>query len=308
MTRQTFVATLDKIECRESRSGKHFTLTGHAAVYNRWSDELHTFAGSFREKIAPGAFRNVLRRKPDVRLLFNHDANFPLARTKSGTLELTEDDQGLAVRAQLAPTSFGNDLRMAMERGDVDQMSFAFTVGADEWDDSDKNSITRTIREFDDLFDVSVVTYPAYPDTDAVVREIRAAADAGKITLDLGFVAERLGTAEWSVANPEIPNPFIQAALEGNWLTPENVREIEVWAETRDSAEPVDEDEPGDADETPEEPEETGAEVEEPPAVDEPAVEEASDAHLIAELRQNSQDAVAAEKKAYLRLLREITK
>lgn len=182
--RVAFVASIDHVEVRESGEGNgDYTLTGHAAVFDRWSEDLDTFAGSFREKIAAGAFADVLKRKPDVRLLFNHDG-LALARTKSGTLELSEDEEGLRVWARLAPTSTATDLRIAMQRGDIDQMSFAFTVAEDSWhEDKDSDEVERVILRVGDLFDVSVVTFPAYPDTDAAVRELRAAAAAGKISL-----------------------------------------------------------------------------------------------------------------------------
>ena len=187
--RHEFVAQVRDVELRTSGNGKDITMTGYAAVFDSWSAELHTFAGSFKERIDKGAFRNVLDHDPDVRLLFNHNEDMPLARTKSGTLELTEDDKGLRVAARMAPTSYANDLRVAMERGDVDQMSFAFTVAdkGDTWNDSNPDEITRTITEIGQLYDVSVVTYPAYPDTEAAVREIRAALEAGRI--DRGAIA-----------------------------------------------------------------------------------------------------------------------
>ena len=181
--RSAFVAPIDRVEVRQSGNGEEFTLTGHAAVFNRWSEDLFTFAGTFRERIAPGAFTSVLDSKPDVRLLFNHDG-LALARTKSGTLELSEDAEGLKVWARLAPTSAASDLRMAMQRGDVDQMSFAFTIAEDEWhEDHDSEEIERTILRVDELFDVSVVTFPAYPDTDVTMRELRQAAREGKLEL-----------------------------------------------------------------------------------------------------------------------------
>lgn len=182
--RSAFIASLDSIELRESASGNgDFTLTGHAAVFDRWSEDLFTFAGSFRERIAPGAFTDVLKRKPDVRLLFNHDG-MALARTKSGTLELSQDEDGLRVWARLAPTTTASDLRLAMQRGDVDQMSFAFTVAEDEWhEDHEEETIERTIIRVGELYDVSVVTFPAYPDTSVTMREIREAAREGKVHL-----------------------------------------------------------------------------------------------------------------------------
>lgn len=183
MHRTAFLASIDNVEVRDSGNGEDFTLTGHAAVFDRWSEDLSVFGETFRERLAEGAFSEVLKGKPDVRLLFNHDG-MALARTKSGTLELSEDSEGLRVWAQLAPTTYARDLRMAMQRGDIDQMSFAFTVAEDEWrEDHDEGIVERTITRIGDLFDVSVVTYPAYPDTDAAIREMRSAADAGKISL-----------------------------------------------------------------------------------------------------------------------------
>lgn len=181
--RVTRVAPLKDVEMREAGNGEDFTLTGYAAVFDKWSEDMWTFAGTFREKIAPGAFTDVLEGKPDVRLLFNHDG-ITLARTRSNTLELSEDDEGLRVWARLSPEmQVARDLRAAMQRGDVDQMSFAFSIAEEEWhEDNDKEEVERTILRVDELYDVSVVSFPAYPDTEATMRELRSAAEAGKIT------------------------------------------------------------------------------------------------------------------------------
>ena len=180
--RSAFTAELRSIDVRQSGNGEEFTLTGHAAVFDSWSEELGTFAGTFREKITPGAFTEVLERKPDVRLLFNHDG-MTLARTKSNTLELSQDDEGLRVWARLSPDqTIARDLRAAMLRGDVDQMSFAFTIAEDEWhEDKDTEEIERTIIRVGELYDVSVVSFPAYPDAEATIRDLRTAAEAGLI-------------------------------------------------------------------------------------------------------------------------------
>lgn len=149
------------------------TIRGHAAVFDRLSGDL----GGFRERIKRGAFRKALDKQDDVRLLVNHDAYPVLARTKSNTLELREDPRGLHVFADVAPTTFAKDLRVSMQRGDIDQMSFGFTVarGGDEWAERD-GEIIRTITEVDQLFDVSVVTFPAYPQTTVDARTADPAA------------------------------------------------------------------------------------------------------------------------------------
>lgn len=161
-------ATPATFEVRDLPSIGGFTIEGHAAVFNDLSEDLGWTWDHWRERIAPGAFRSVLKSKPDVRALFNHDPNLVLARTLSGTLELEEDSEGLLFRADVAPTSYALDLRILLDRGDVTQCSFAFRVSADSWkDDPDKDDwLIRTIEEFSELYDVSPVTYPAYPTTD----------------------------------------------------------------------------------------------------------------------------------------------
>jgi len=149
------------------------TLRGYAAVFNEASVPL-----PFIETIAPGAFRKTLSETPDVRLLINHEG-LPLARTKNGTLTLTEDDRGLFMDATIADTNEGRDLYKLVERGDVDQMSFAFRVIRQKYNE-DRSQRTLTEVSLADG-DVSVVTYPAYPTTSVEAREaLRKAIDAVK--------------------------------------------------------------------------------------------------------------------------------
>jgi HK97 family phage prohead protease len=143
--------------------------------------------GGFTETIARGAAAKSAA-EADVRLLANHEG-LPLARTKSGTLQLESDDIGLKVRATLDPANpAAAEVRSAMERGDVDQMSFAFKVLRDSWDAGYDN---RTISEVK-LFDVSLVTDPANPATvvklrsdDAPKSESAAAAKPAGRSVDL---------------------------------------------------------------------------------------------------------------------------
>lgn len=140
-------------------------IVGHAAVFNTLSEDL----GFYREKIAPGAFSKTIR-EADVRALWNHDPNFVLGRTKSRTLKLSEDDKGLAVEIIPPNTQWARDLMESMRRGDVDQMSFGFQVVKEEWG-GEADTPIRVLKEVR-LFDVSVVTFPAYPATDAQVRSL----------------------------------------------------------------------------------------------------------------------------------------
>jgi HK97 family phage prohead protease len=168
--RRTF--TVRDVEARQAEDGT-MTLRGYAAVFNDPSVPL-----PFIETIAPGAFRKTLSETPDVRLLINHEG-LPLARTKNGTMTLTEDDRGLYMDAEIADTNEGRDLYKLVERGDVDQMSFAFRVIRQKWSE---DRTTRTLTEVSLADgDVSVVTYPAYPTTTVEAREaLRTAIEAIK--------------------------------------------------------------------------------------------------------------------------------
>lgn len=149
-------------ETRMDEVDGNLKVVGHASVYNRLSENL----GGFREIIAPGAFDEVLEN--DVRALINHDSNLILARTTSGTLKLSVDEKGLRYEFDMPETSYGKDLAVSMERGDITQSSFAFTVEEDKWETKDGEDL-RTITKVKRLFDVSPVTYPAYPDADDLV-------------------------------------------------------------------------------------------------------------------------------------------
>lgn len=146
-------------------------IVGHAAVFNRDSDLI---GGMFIERIAPGAFAESLAKPDDVRALINHDSNLLLARNISGTLALKEDDRGLHVAIDPPNTTYANDLLESAKRGDISQMSFGFQTIEDSWTRGENGAPdVRTLRKVR-LFDVSVVTFPAYPDTDVAVRSHEA--------------------------------------------------------------------------------------------------------------------------------------
>lgn len=162
-------------EVRAEQDGS-WTLVGHAAVFDSQSENL----GGFREVIQRGAFRKVLRQDGlDVRALFNHDQNQVLGRTTNGTLTLMEDPKGLRYEVNVADTSYGRDLRVLLERGDVTQSSFAFRVDKDgqSWTDAPDGTLIRTITNFSGLLDVSPVTYPAYAATSSMALTRNADGD-----------------------------------------------------------------------------------------------------------------------------------
>lgn len=158
---RTYVAK--GIEARDD-SGV-LTLCGYAAMFDSPSYPL-----PFVETIQRGAFTKTLSESPDVRLLINHDG-LPLARTKSGTLTLTEDELGLYFVASLPDTQEARDLHTLVSRKDIDQMSFAFRVIRQVWSDDRQKRLLTEISLQDG--DVSVVTYPAYAATSAEARSMK---------------------------------------------------------------------------------------------------------------------------------------
>jgi uncharacterized protein len=164
--------TIAVMELR-AQDGEKPTMEGYAARFNVPAD-----LGYFIEIIEPGFFDEVLDN--DIRALWNHDANFVLGRVSASTLELKQDDKGLyqitypPVVEPLA-AQWAKDAMVSVKRGDVKEMSFAFTVKSrwrgdpadgDEWIRRDGKTY-RFLKKGGcrELFDVSPVTYPAYSET-----------------------------------------------------------------------------------------------------------------------------------------------
>lgn len=162
----------------EERSGAQPKIRGLAAVYGARSRDL----GGFTEVIEPGAFDHLIDRRrstaaEDVVALFNHDASHLLGRTAAGTLSLWSDSRGLWYEIDPIPnTTLGRDLLEHLRLGNVRGSSFAFTVdeAGQRYDRAEDGAITRHITRVSGLFDVSPCTTPAYPDTTAAVRSLRA--------------------------------------------------------------------------------------------------------------------------------------
>lgn len=154
-------------------------IVGYASVFDSVAD-----IGWFREVVKPGAFAKAILRD-DVRALINHDRGLVLGRNKARTLRMTEDARGLRCEIDVPDTQYARDLMVSMDRGDITQMSFGFEAIVETWDDSGETPL-RTLEEVG-LFDVSVVTYPAYEDTEAEA--------SGKRSFDL-----------WRAAHPTPPS------------------------------------------------------------------------------------------------------
>lgn len=157
-----------KTELRASADGEPPQISGYAAVFNSYSEDM----GGWYERIAPGAFTECLAQS-DIRCLINHDMNQVLGRCKAGTLTVSEDNTGLAINCTPPDTQCSRDLQANMKCGNIDQMSFAFIPADTNWDDTYNGCPVRTITRMGQLFDVSVVTYPAYPTTSASCRSAK---------------------------------------------------------------------------------------------------------------------------------------
>lgn len=166
------------LEVRAAGEGGSIAFTGHGIVYDREATIYDWWFGEYKERIAPGAAAAHLG--DDVRLLINHDANLLLARTTAGTMRLSEDEIGVLVDADMAPTAYARDLAILLERGDISQMSFSFIAGDEEWEMDPGGTWHRTITSFAGLYDMSIVTYPAYDETDAGLRAVGQLMRAGR--------------------------------------------------------------------------------------------------------------------------------
>lgn len=141
-------------------------IVGYAAVFNSLSSDL----GGFREKIDQGAFADSLANNDEVHALFNHDNDRLLGRRGAGTLRLEEDSHGLKIEIDPPNTSDGRDVVELLRRGDLVSMSFGFFDVTDQWSTVEGEDI-RTIQKAR-LFDVSVVTTPAYDATEVGIRSL----------------------------------------------------------------------------------------------------------------------------------------
>jgi HK97 family phage prohead protease len=184
----------------DGQDGVLFNLKGHAAVFDKRSEDL----GGFVEVIKRGAFRKALNENQTVKALWEHEPRWVLGSTDAKTLDLREDPVGLHSYTQAPDVSYARDLQVLLKRGDVNQMSFGFIVGEDNWvvkrdDQGNPVEVLREIISVRRLFDVSVVAFPAYTQTDAQARGLALYRGSGIIGAtpqgqhDLGAVLRSLG-------------------------------------------------------------------------------------------------------------------
>jgi HK97 family phage prohead protease len=172
-----------EIRAEQNEEHGHY-LSGRPIVYDATTD-----LGWYDERIAKGALDDADLK--DIRFLVNHNTDMiPLARSRNNnansTMQLSVDDEGMLIRVDLDTenNTEARNLYSAVERGDLDGMSFMFVVGADEWDDIDSEHPTRTITKLSKVFEVSAVTFPAYEQTSISARGLSDALDSAKESLE----------------------------------------------------------------------------------------------------------------------------
>lgn len=195
-----------EFEIRETSDGFHFT--GYAAVFDSPSEPL-----PFIETVRAGAFsRTISQPGRNIRMLVDHNPERLLATTQAPTLRLSQDSRGLLADADVAPTSYGNDLRILMERRDVTRMSFKFAPnkGGERWTDDGMKRDLLDVK----LFEVSVLTGndPAYAATSAAMRSLQDLAGFLLADVDaLGAAIDKLRNGQPLMASEA---SLLEAAIE----------------------------------------------------------------------------------------------
>lgn len=177
-------------------------ISGTGVVYNQLSVVMW---GYFREKIALGAFSDSIAKR-DVKSLWNHNTDYPLGRTGNQTLRLTEDSTGIHFECDPPQTSWGNDAVISIRRRDVSQCSFGFVALDSDWEIDNDEQLIRTVVK-GELWEISPVPFPAYPQTEVDVRSAMGKADL----------------AAFFEKNPNLPD-WVQARLAGTNVSDAQVR------------------------------------------------------------------------------------
>jgi HK97 family phage prohead protease len=167
----------EPIEIRTKEETGETYITGYAARYNVRSKLIadRNTNTVFYEEIRQGAFKDVLQDADlNVVALFNHEKNQVLGRSTSGTLTLSEDEKGLRYDLLIPNTTLGNDLKELIKRGDISENSFAFSVRKNDiaFSKVEDGTALRSISKFAGLYDISLVTTPAYPETSVALRQL----------------------------------------------------------------------------------------------------------------------------------------
>lgn len=171
LTERRFIATeAAPLTVQAPEDGKPPELVGYSAVFDQWATIRDWVGDAWEERFAPGAFAKTLQ-EADVRALWNHDPNVVLGRNRAGTLDLVEDGHGLRSVIRPPDNEWGRPVLDGVRRGDITGQSIGFQVVKEAWEKPTQRGglARRTINEVR-LIDVSVVTFPAYQQTEVFAR------------------------------------------------------------------------------------------------------------------------------------------
>lgn len=160
------------LEIREIQENSPKTIQGYAIKWNELSNPI---GGLFVEKFERGAFAESLKTN-NQKAFWSHNSNYVLGSTRSNTLRLIEDDVGLRFEVDLPDSTWGNDAYTSIKRGDVDNVSFGFSLinkDSESWEDRSDGVLIRTVKTAN-LYEISPVAFPAYPQTEVSARSLEA--------------------------------------------------------------------------------------------------------------------------------------
>jgi HK97 family phage prohead protease len=225
--RATFTAPLADIKMSVSGdpgAQGAWTMTGNASVFNMLSHDM----GGFRTKIRPGFFTKILEGNPDVWLNREHDNRFLLARTRAGSLELTQTEDRLKVWARFSKTPLADETAILMSDGVLDQMSFACDIAESAWIEDSDGNITWELIEGEALYDVTICAQGAFPQTSSNI--VASVHDAGQLLASArqaGLVAA-VKPGEHDIAQDEGVADVARVTAGGRDLSA-----LKTWAEAR---------------------------------------------------------------------------
>ena len=168
----------------------------------------------FREKIRKGAFQEAINESRRIDFLAEHRQDFLLATTENNSLELWEDDEGLKMRAKIAPTSYGKDFYTLMSEKLISHMSFGFRVLKDSWKSGIDGIYERTVDKLE-LKEVSVVRNPAYPASAISARGIELVEDV-EIPDEVRSEEVQEEKVEQPVVEPKAQEPTVNVTIDTN--------------------------------------------------------------------------------------------
>ena len=158
-----------EITYRAKKDSDKKIIQGYAVVFDAWAD-VRSWGESWKECIRKGAFTQSLKEN-NILALYNHDFNNVLAR-KDVNMKLVEEDKGLWFEIELPDTNQANDLYELIDKGIVNQCSFAGYVRKNLWSEDDGGNVLREILEID-LIEITITPIPVYEVTEAEVKRSR---------------------------------------------------------------------------------------------------------------------------------------